>query len=109
MKEILFTQVMQGQTVKGVLRIVYTKIFFKYNESNYSKQVIDEYRKKGVKVTLSDKKDWIMVEPFEGHELIKLRDNEINVKESSVEEVEDFLLEFYKTEYKRLGYFIETI
>ena len=109
MKEILFAQSTPNGTIKGVLRIVHTKIFFKYNDSQMARNVIEEYRKKGVKVTFSSKNDWIMVEPFEGFELIKLRDKELDIKESTVEETEQFLIDFYESEYKRLGYHTELI
>lgn len=109
MKEILFSQVMQGKTIKGVLRIIREILYYKYQDSEYAQKILKEYEKKGVKVTFSKNKDWIKVNLFSGHEIIKLRNKELIVEESTDEQIEDFLCNFYVTEYKKLGYHVEII
>ena len=109
MKEILFSQVMQGKTIKGVLRIIREILYYKYNDSTYAQQALKEYEKKGVKVTFSARKDWIKVDLFSGHEIIKLRDKELVIEESTNEQIEEFLCNFYASEYKKLGYHVEVI
>ena len=109
MKELIFRQIAQNKEIKGVLRVIGKIIYYKYNDSEYAKKVIDQLKQKGAKIEFSKNNDWIRVDIFSDLEIIKLGDKEINLTESSNEQIEEFIFNFYLNQYKKLGFMVEVI
>ena len=105
MKQLKFTKFENNQKIEGVLRVHQKDLFFKYLNTEHARQIVDQFRKKGIRVT--EGRGWVRVELLRDHELVKLGNNEINVKEDSDEVIENKLYEFYKEQYKILGFFLE--
>jgi len=109
MRELTFAQNTQMGMIKGVLRIARQILYFKINNNKYVDQVIEQMKKKGAIITKSLNKDWIKIDIFKEKDLVKLGDKELNFEESTDEEIEEFIGDFYKNQYERQGFLVEEI
>ncbi len=107
MKELIFSQQNpQFGKVKIVIRIFGRLLYFKFNNNQYSQQIISQIKSKGAKVVIG--KEWIQINIFEGQEVIKLGEKEIVVNETSDEEYEVILSDFYKFQYAKFKFILES-
>ena len=106
MKEIRFKKASGQGNVDGICRISGKMIYFKYNDSNQARMVIEEFRKKGIKI--KESRLWLQVDLLGENDSIKLGDSYIDIQEDSDEEIENKLFKFYKFQYEKLGFYIET-
>jgi len=104
MKEINFKKSTPKGLVSGILRIINKDLFFKYNDTNYSKQIIKNFRDKGVDI--EEGKGWIKVNLLGKNEVIKLGEIEID-KEEPNETIEKKLFDFYLNQYKIMGFLVQ--
>lgn len=108
MKELTYSQLNpQYGKVKGHMRIVGKLIFFKFNNSGYSQQIIQQLKSRGA--SIEEGRGWIKVDMFGDNELIKLDGKEINLKITSSEELEVILCEFYKAQYTNAKFKVEEL
>lgn len=108
MKEIRFKKSTQMGIISGTLRINGKFLFFKYNDTSQSNQAIRAFRDKGVEIEV--KTGWMRVNLFNKEEdLYLLGDLEINPKQTTHEEMEIILFNFYKEQYKKSGFYVEVI
>jgi len=107
MKEITFTQNSQLGMIKGVLRIIGKILFFKFNNNQYAERIIEQMKQRGAIIDFGKNKEWIRVDIFRDLELIKLGDKELDLKESSEEEIERFIADFYIEQYKKANFIVE--
>jgi len=106
MKQLIFSQQNpQFGKVEIVIRIIGRLLYFKFNDNQYSQQIISQLKSKGAKVTIG--RGWIQINLFEGQEVVKLGDNEIVVNETSDEEYEVILSDFYKFQYAKANFKLE--
>lgn len=106
MKELKFDKNTPQGMVKGVLRLIGKIMYFKFNQNQYSEQIINQLKQKGALIEYSKDKSWIRVDIFKDAELIKLGDNNLDLKESTEEQIEEFIYNFYFNEYKKAGFFV---
>ena len=103
MKEITYSQLNpQYGKVKGHLRIVGKLLFFKFNNTQYSQQIVQQLQSRGASIEIG--KGWIKVDMFGDNEFIKLDGKEIDFKENSSGEIEVILCDFYKKQYANAGF-----
>lgn len=106
MKQLIFTQENpQFGKVKLVLRFAGKLIYLKFNDNQYSQQMISQFAAKGAEVKV--RKDWVQINIFTGQELVKLGEKEFNINETSDEEIEVILSDFYKFQYEKAGFVLE--
>lgn len=106
MKQLTFRQMNpQLGEINGVLRIIRKILYFKFNNNKYSEQVLNNLKSKGAIIVIGRK--WIRINIFGDKEDVKLGEKEFNVKENSDEEMEEILFEFYKLQYKKVGFEVE--
>ena len=105
MRQINFKKQSQQGLIDGILRVHEKFIFFKYKDSDTSKQVMNEFRKKGLNI--EEGKGWIKLDLLGTNELVKLGDYEIDQKSDSLEQIEEKLFNFYKNKYKEMGFYLE--
>lgn len=105
MKQLTFKKASPQGNVDGILRVINKFIYFKYNNTRKSIQIINEFKKKGIKV--EEGKGWIRIDLIGDNESIKLKEIIIDTLEDSEEEIEEKLYNFYLNEYKNLGFFIQ--
>ena len=103
MKQINFKQ----NQVKGILRIIGKDLFFKFNDSQYAQNMIFQMQQNGAIINIS--RTWVRVNIFGDNEYIKLGENEFNVKETSIEEIEQILCDFYAQKYKEAKFEVEIV
>ena len=107
MKELIFTQQNpQFGKVQIVVRIIGRIIYFKFNNNQYSNQIISQLKEKGAKISLG--KDWLQIDLFDNQEVVKFGEKEIVVNETSDEEFEVILSDFYKFQYAKAGFKLES-
>ena len=106
MKEITFikTDSPFGK-IKGTLRIIGKILYYKFNENQYSTQIIEQLKQKGAMITRA--KGWIRIDMFIDKDKVKLNDKEFNINETPEEEIENILTEFYQNKYKTSGFQVE--
>lgn len=107
MIEINFMQNTQMGTLKGILRVIGRDLFFKYNDSSYANQAIEQMKNKGVFVEFGKGKEWIRVDLFSNNSFVKLGDETIDVDEEDPIEVENKLAKFYIEQYKKANFLVE--
>ena len=106
MKELIFTQQNpQFGKVQIVVRIIGRIIYFKFNNNQYSNQIISQLKEKGAKISLG--KGWLQIDLFDNQEVVKLGEKEIVVNETSDEEFEVILSDFYKFQYAKANFKLE--
>lgn len=106
MKEIIYTQNNpQMGLIKGILRVIGSMLYFKFNNHQYSKQVIDQLKAKGAEIEKG--RGWIRVNMFKDNEFVKLGDKEFNVKENTDEENEEILINFYVMHFRKSNFVVE--
>ncbi len=105
MKELTFKKSTGQGIADGILRVIGRFLYFKYQDSAQTKQVLQNFRSKGVKIW--EGAGWIKVDLIGENELIKLGENEYNVKEISEESIEDILFNFYLNQYKKMGFYVK--
>lgn len=109
MKEIKFKQMTNAGELNGVLRILGKILYFKFNNSTYATQMIETMKQKGAIIEFSKKLDWIRVDIFKDNDFIKLGEKEIDLKESTDEEIESFIADFYMEQYQKMKFKAELI
>lgn len=105
MKQLSFKKQTPNGLIDGVLRVHERFIFFKYKDSQVAKQTMNQFREKGINI--EEGKGWIKVDLLNNQELVKLGDYEIDTNESN-EIIEEKLFNFYTSQYKKLGFYIDT-
>ena len=105
MRQINFKKQSPQGLIDGTLRVHEKFIFFKYKDSTTSKQVMNEFRKKGLNI--EEGKGWIKLDLLGTNELVKLGDYEIDQNNDSLDKIEEKLFNFYKNKYKEMGFYIE--
>jgi hypothetical protein len=105
MKELRFVKNTGQGMVDGTLRVILKFLYFRYKDSAQNKQIIENFRSKGVKVW--EGRGWIKIDLIGDNEVFKLGTNEYIVSELTDEEIEEILFNFYKTEYTKMGFFVE--
>lgn len=107
MKQLTFTQDNpQFGKVKIILRLIGRLIYLKFNDNQYSNQIISQFEAKGARVKRG--KGWIQINLFEGKDIVKLGEKEFNINETSEEEIEVILSDFYKFQYKKANFVLES-
>ena len=110
MKEMIYTQ--KHPTLgelKGVLRIVGSNLFFKFNNKEQAVQVISQLESRGALVEYSKDNSWIRVDMFYNQDIVKLGGKEFNVKETSQEDIEKILFYFYYNKYTKFKFKVDII
>lgn len=106
MKQIIYTKPTPQGLIKGVLRVVGKYVFLKKNNNlTETNQLIDAYRKKGAIV--KDARTWIQIDFIKENEVIRLGEKEVDLNETTKEELENFIYEFYLNQYKKKGFIIQ--
>jgi len=86
-----------------IFRFVGKYIFIKKRKNSQEvNQMISQLKQKGADIIESG--NWIRVDLFKNNELVKLGNIEINMKETSPEEIEELLTNFYINLYKKGGF-----
>jgi len=107
MKQLIFIQENpQMGKLKVVLRIVGRLLYFKFSDNQYSQGIISQLKAKGAEITI--RKGWVQINIFQGQEVIKLGEKEIVIEETSDEEFEVLLSDFYKIQYVKAGFKLES-
>jgi len=107
MKQIKAVKNTPNGLVKIIIRFVNKHIFIRKKRNNpYIQKVIEQMKNKGALV--QEGKNWIKIDIFKDNELVKIGDNEINLKEMPSEEIEEILSNFYIEQYKKGGFLVET-
>ena len=107
MKELIFIQENpQMGKLKVVLRIVGRLLYFKFSDNQYSQGIISQLKAKGAEVIIRG--GWVQINIFQGQEVIKLGEKEIVIEETSDEEFEVLLSDFYKIQYVKAGFKLES-
>ena len=107
MKQLIFRQQNpQFGKVQIVLRIIGRILYFKFNNNEYSQQIISQLISKGAKVEVG--KEWIQINIFESQEVVKLGEKEIVISETSDKEFEVLLSDFYKLQYAKANFKLES-
>jgi len=108
MKEITYSQLNpQYGKIKGHLRIIGKLLFFKFNNNQYSQQIIQQLKARGANIDSG--KGWIKVDMFGDNEVVKLGGKEINMQKTSSEELEVILCDFYKAQYTNAKFKVEEL
>ena len=106
MKQLTFKKSTNQGLIEGILRVSGKFIYFKYNNTTQSKQAIDNFREKGIEI--KEGKGWIQVDLLKDRESVNLGSIFIDTLEESDEQIEEKLFKFYKDQYTKLGFYIET-
>jgi len=107
MKQLIFIQENpQMGKLKVVLRIVGRLLYFKFSDNQYSQGIISQLKAKGAEITI--RKGWVQINIFQGQEVIKLGEKEIVIEETSDEEFEVLLSDFYKIQYTKANFKLES-
>ena len=107
MKQLIFIQENpQMGKLKVVLRIVGRLLYFKFSDNQYSQGIISQLKAKGAEITI--RKGWVQINIFQGQEVIKLGEKEIVIEETSDEEFEVLLSDFYKIQYTNAKFKLES-
>lgn len=102
MKELIFTKPSQMGEIKVILRIIKYLLYFKFNQTPYTEQIIRNFEAKGVKFRKSG--GWLEVDLFSDNNLVKFGDYEIDLEEDTNEQIENKLAQFYTTQYIKNGF-----
>jgi len=92
--------------MKGILRILGKRLFFKHNNNQYQQQIIQDLSRKGAKISIGGR-GWILVDMF--HDIdedqpVKLLNKEFLPHQLSDIEVEAVLAEFYLSHFTKAGF-----
>ena len=93
--------------VEGFLRIDGKLLFFKFNDHEYSRQVMANFQKRGAIITPGGSRKWIRVNIFGALEEAKLGEVTFNVKETPEEETQEILTKFYIVHFTKAGFLCE--
>lgn len=102
MKQLLFEKDTPQGKVKGVLRVIGKYLFFKFNNNQYSQQIIQQMSHKGALITQGN--GWLRIDIIKQNKLVKLGELFINLELDSEEEVENKLFQFYTQKYAQGGF-----
>lgn len=102
MRELKFIKETQLGKIIVNLRIIKNLLYFKYNETQYAKQVISQFKAKGVKIR--EGKNWIEVDLFGDNKEAKIGEYLIDLETDSQEKIEKNLEDFYLTQYIKSGF-----
>jgi hypothetical protein len=104
-KEIICLKNTPNGELKIILRIIGQFLYFKYNDTSYSRQVVKNFRDKGI--GLIEKSGWLRVNLFSLNEIIQLGDIFLDIKSDTESQIEEKLSTFYINEYKKQGFLVE--
>jgi len=107
MKQLIFvkTDTPQG-TISVVMRFIGKLIYFRFNNNQYAQQVINTLREKGAFIKTG--RMWVLVNMFTASsDVFTIQGKTINITESSPEQIEDFLADFYAMQYTKAGFKLE--
>ena len=82
-------------------------IYFKFNSSQYANQMVAQMKMKGADIEFGKHNNWIKVDIIKDNELVKFGNMELDIKEMTNSEIEDFLLNFYKQKYEEAKFKVE--
>ena len=105
MKELTFKKSTGQGIVDGVLRVIGRNLYFKYQDSIQTRQILENFRKKGVKVT--EGRGWIRVDLIGDNQYFKLGEKEYNQVELTEEQIEEILYNFYLEQYKKMQFIVK--
>lgn len=105
MKELIFKKLTGQGIADGVLRVIGRFLFFKYTDSAQTRQVIENFRSKGVGIW--EGKGWIKVDLIGDNEVFRLGEHEYIVNEISEEAMENVFFNFYMEQYKKMGFYVK--
>ena len=108
MRELIYTQTHPTLgNLKGVLRIIGKHLFFKFNDSTQAMQVISQLKARGA--IIENSKDWIKVDMFVDKDLVKLGSQEFKISETSEQDIEKLLFDFYYNQFTKAKFKVEVI
>ena len=84
-------------------------IYFKFNSNQYASQMIAQMKNKGADIQLGKHNTWIRIDIIKDNDFVQFGDVELNIKEMSNEQIEDFLVNFYKQKYEESKFQVEVI
>ena len=105
MKGFRFIKTTQQGNIDGLIRIIGKYIHFKYNSTPQTDQALEEFKKKGI--SFKTAKGWIQIDLIGNNESIRLGEELIDTNEDSNEQIEIKLYKFYKSQYEKMGFFID--
>lgn len=104
MREIRYSQEgTQLGNVNGILRIGGRNLFFKANNNQYGDQVIAQLESRGAEIEKSIK-GWVRVDMFRNQSLVRIGEKEFDVNETSDQEIEEILFNFYLIQFTKAGF-----
>ena len=105
MRQLKFKKQTTQGLIDGILRVHEKYIYIKYNDTTQTKQVIAEFRKKGV--SIEEGKGWLKIDLLGDNKTIKLGDWYIDLEEDDMNKVEEKLFQFYINQYNQMGFYVE--
>lgn len=92
------------------MRFIGKYIFMKgvQNSTEYVNRLIDDFEKKGAKI-LRGKGGWLRIDIIRNNDFIKLGDIEFDPTESTNEEIEQHLFDFFFKKYKEAKFMVQEI
>ena len=101
-KELKFIKMSNAGKIEITLRIIGKYLFFKYNDTAYSRQAVEHFKKSGLNIV--EKGGWLKVDIFGDNTLVQLGTIEINLETEIDTEIEQKLADFYTAQYKLNGF-----
>ena len=84
-------------------------IYFKFNSNQYASQMVAQMKSKGAEIEFGKHNTWIRIDIIRDNDFVKFGDIELDVKEMSNEQIEDFLVKFYKQKYEEAKFKVEVL
>lgn len=109
MREINCTQQNpQYGTLSVTIRFVGHDMYMKFSKGNpQANQMIEQMRMKGAEI--EEGNGWYKINMFKGQTYVKLGEREFNVNETSDDEVEEILLNFYHDKYIEAKFIVKEV
>jgi len=110
MKELLFEKLdSQAGQIKGILRVNGRIVYMKINSNQYTAQMISQLESKGAIINQGSGRNWIRInifpyEKIKDNSLVKIGGKEFDLNETSNEEVENLLIQFFTNQYTKAGF-----
>lgn len=102
MKEIEFEQTNLKGNIKGVMRIIGKLVYLQVNNQEQLNQITFQLEKKGAKIIQG--RGWVQIDMFNNNQFVKINNKEFDVNETTDEEVEGILFEFFMKQYVQMGF-----
>jgi len=92
------------------MRLIGKYIFMKgaQNSTKYVDKLIQDFEKKGATI-IKGNGGWIRVDIIKDNDLVKLGDVEFNPKETSKEETEGILYDFFSKKYREAKFLVQEV